>query len=319
MRRNRAGRTGAGKAVLLALAVLAALVWSEATLASPLNWLRLHALLCGGVVAVAMAVLTARRRALKRAEFAQSWLAAVPIDAWTARCEALLIETGPAIAAVGLLTVAAISYTLVLSITKSAEVFAPFAVWATLSGGVAVGVLGSFLMPPPKPPDLPPGSRYVPHRKLRAAATVRPSLSALGAWPIRQAFAWAQPKTVSRAVVPILVMMPLGTTADAAMVVIAVCGIFGALVLVWFGVISAGHSMRRWLAPLPVRWNEVTRAILLPTCALVGVAGALEAVLLLAANLSYRTAVEVGACMAVLGCLTLSASFIWTLSRVERR
>ena len=92
---------------------------------------RLHGLLCAGLAAVASAVLIARRRALKRAEFASSWLAAVPVSASTARWESLLIETLPAIAAIGLLTIAAIA-TLMLSFARSSELFAPLALWAYL-------------------------------------------------------------------------------------------------------------------------------------------------------------------------------------------
>ena len=322
IRRNRRVRAGVSPAgvVLLSLTVLTALFWVEAEVAPPLKWLRLHGLLCGGLAAVATAVLIARRRALKRAEFARSWLAAVPVRASTARWESLLIETLPALSAIGLLTVASISYALVLLIAKSADIFAPFAVWLTLSGGIALGVLGSFLVPQPKPVDLPPGSRYVPHQKLRRAAPIHPSLSALGSWPIRQAFAWAQPKVVARAMIPILVMMPLGTMADAAMVAIAMFATVGALLLVCSAVISASRLAWRWLAPVPVRSGEVIRAFLLPTCAVVVAAGIIEALLLLLFNVSYVTSAEVGACTAVAGCLTASAGLIWNwrLSRVAR-
>jgi len=308
-RRTRAGvKTSA---VLLSLGVLIALFWMEATVAPPLKWLRLHGLLCAGIAAIASAVMIARRRALKRAELARSWLAAVPVSASTARWESLLFETLPAIAVIGLLTIACISYALVLFIAKSAEIFAPFAVWAYLSGGIALGMIGSFLAPQPKPVDLPPGSRYVPHRKLKRAAKFRPALSALGSWPIRQAFAWAQPKIVSRATLPILVIMPMGTTADSAMVVIAVFGIIGVLLLVCSGVISASRLARRWLAPLSVRSGEVIRAFLLPACAVIVAASAIEALLLLVVNVSYRTSAEVGAWTAVVGCVTVSAGLIW--------
>jgi hypothetical protein len=322
IRRNRRARAGVSPAgvVLLSLTVLIALFWVEAAVAPPLKWLRLHGLLCGGLAAVASAMLIARRRAIKRAEFARSWLAAVPVSASTARWESLLIESLPAIAAIGLLTVASISYALVLLIAKRAEIFAPFAVWSTLSGGIALGVLGSFLVPQPKPVDLPPGSRYVPHPKLRRAAIIRRSLSALGSWPIRQAFAWAQPKVVARALIPVLVMMPLGTMADAAMVAIALFGTIGALLLVCSAVISASRSARRWLAPLPVRSGDVIRAFLLPTCAVIVAAGAIEALLLLLFEVSYGTSAEVGACTAVVGCLTAGAGLFWnwSLSQVAR-
>lgn len=316
-RRARARISPAG-AVCLSLGALSALFWLEAAVAPPLNWLRSHALLCAGLAAIASAVLIARRRALKRAEFARSWLAAIPVSAATARWESLLIETLPALAAIGLLGIAGISYALVLLIAKSADVIAPITVWATLSGGIAAGVPGSFLVPQPKPVDLPPGSRYVPHPKLKRAAKFRPSLRALGSWPIRQAFAWAQPKIVARAAIPILLIMPMGTTADAAMVAIALSAAIGALLLVCSAVVSASRSARRWLAPLPVRPGEVMRAFLLPACAVIVGASVIEALLLLLFNVSYGVSAEVGAFTAVLGCLTASAGLIWNARQRTR-
>jgi hypothetical protein len=307
--RTRAGVNAS--VTLLSLGALIVLLWAEATVAPPLKWLRLHGLLCAGVAAVVSAMLIARRRALNRAEFARSWLASVPVSASTARWESLLIDALPAIAAIGLLTIAAVSYALVLLIAKSAEISALFAVWACFCGGSALGVPGSFLVPQPRPVDLPPGSRYVPHQKLRAAAKIRPSLSALGSWPIRQAFAWAQPKIVSRALIPILIMMPLGTTADTAMVAIALFGTLCALFLVCSAVISASRLARRWLAPLPVRSGDLIRAFLLPAGAVIVAAGAIEALLLLVFNVSYRASAEIGVCTAALGCLTAGGGFAW--------
>jgi hypothetical protein len=309
-RRTRAG-ISATSAVLLCLGVLIALFWVEAVVAPSLKWLRLHGLLCAGLAAIVSAVLIARRRALKRTDFSRSWLAAVPVRAASARWESLLIETLPAIAAIALLSIASVSYALVLLIAGSDAVFAPFAVWAILSGGIVAGVIGSFLIPQPKAVDLPPGSRYVPHPKLPRAARIRPSLSALGSWPIRQAFAWAQPKIVSRTIIPILVMMPLGTTADAAMVAIGLFGIVCVLLLVCSAVISASRLARGWLAPLPVRSGEVIRTFLSRACVVIVAASAIEALLLLVFNVSYRSSAEVGACMAILGCLTLSGGLIW--------
>jgi hypothetical protein len=305
---------------MLSVGVLVALFWVEAAVAPPLKWLRLHGMLCAGLATIASALLIARRRALKRAEFARSWLAAVPVGVATARWESLFIEILPAIAAIGLLTIASISYMLVLVITKSADIIAPIAVWVYLCGGIALGVAGSFLVPQPKPVDLPPGSRYVPHPKSTRAAKFQPSLSALGSWPIRQAFAWAQPKIVSRAIIPILIMMPLGTTADAAMVAIGIFAMIGGLLLVWSGVISASRFARRWLAPLPVRSAEVIRTFLLPACAVIVAASAMEALLLSVLNVSYRVSAEVGAWTAGLGCATVSGALIWNwgLSAIAR-
>lgn len=315
IRRNRlAGSEVKTAAILLCLGMLIALIWAERdSAAAALAWLRLHGLLCGTVAAVASAVLTARRRALKRAEFARSWLAAVPVRVSAARWESLVIETLPAIAAIGVIAITGLAFVLASAFAHRAEIFSALAVGASLSGGIAFGIIGSYLVPQPKPVILPPGSRYVPHQRVRRAAAVHCSLGALGLWPLRQMFAWAHPKIVARASIPILVLMPMGTTAHAAMVAIALCGIGGALLLLCSAAISASRAARNWLAPLPARTASVVRAFLLPTCGVIAAAGVVEASLLLAFNVSYRTSAGVGACTAVIGCLTVGGAMVWNL------
>jgi hypothetical protein len=308
-------------AVSLCLGILVALFWAERDSVGPvLKWLRLHGLLCAVLAAIGSAFLVARRRALKRAEYARSWLAAVPVRSSTARWESLAIETLPAIAAIGVLGVLSLACVLLPALAGAnmpssgrAVVFTPVAIAAYLGGGIAAGIVGSFLVPQPKPVILPPGSRYVPHKRVRRDQGVRPSLRALGAWPVRQMFAWAQPKIVSRASIPILVMMPMGTTADAAMVAIALAGTLGALLLLWSAVIFASRAARGWLAPLPARRGVVIRAFLLPVCAVIVAAGAIEALLLLVLNVSYRASALLSAGTALIGCLTVGAALVWNL------
>jgi hypothetical protein len=310
IRRNRSSGAKMRERILAAagFGVMIALMWAERdVVAQALTWLRLHGLVCGGLAAIASAFQVARRRVLKREEFGRSWLAAVPIRAATARWEALIIETLSATVALAALTVLAASMGLVLAFAGDGHRAPLFAVWATLSAGVAVGVVVSYAMPTPKPIDLPPGSRYVPHNKAHRAAKIRPSLAALGAWPVRQMFAWAQPKMVARATVPILVMMPMGTTADDAMGAIAVFGVTGALMLLCMAATRVSHRVRRWMAPLPVRSGLAMRAFLRPTFGVIAAAGAVEGLLLLAFGVSYRAAVAAGLGTTVIGCLaTLS-------------
>jgi hypothetical protein len=128
-------------------------------------------------------------------------------------------------------------------------------------------------------------------------------------------FAWAQPKIVSRALIPILIMMPMGTTADAAMVVIAMFGTLGALLLLWSAAILASRAARSWLAPLPARPGAVIRAFLLPVCAVIVAASAIEALLLLVFSVSYRTSALLSACTAAIGCLTVGGAVVWNLRR----
>jgi hypothetical protein len=297
--------------------VMIALMWAERDLlARTLIWLRPHGLVCGGLAAIASAFQVARRRVLKRGEFARSWLAAVPIRSSTARWEALIIETFPAIAGLVAVTAFVLSMGLVLAFAGGGQSAPLFAVWATLSAGVAIGVVVSYGMPTPKPVDLPPGSRYVPHNKARRTARIRPSLAALGAWPVRQMFAWAQPKMVARATLPILVMMPMGTTADAAMGVIAVFGVNGALVLLCMAAARLSHLVHRWVAPLPVRTGVVMRAFLLPTFGVMVGASAVEGLLLLAFGASPHVSAAAGLGTAVIGLLATSTGAL--LGRARR-
>ena len=313
IRRNRRAqvtRTGFMIAVVLAVALLAMFIVARRTLGDSLSWLRLHGVLCAGLAACLSAVAVAQRRTLKRAEFARSWLAAVPVKPVVARWEAFLIETLPASAAVAALFLAAVLAVPVLAFRR-AGIEALGVVWAYVSGGIALGLGISFLIPRPKPIDLPPGSRYVPKARVHRAAAIRPSLSALGLWPIRQMFAWLQPKLVARAIIPILVMMPLGTTADDAMIVIALFGLCGAMSLLWSAAMAVSGAARRWLAPLPVRAAAVFRAFLLPAWGAIAASCAIVTLLLLVVNVSYRLAAEIGAGAAVIGCVSIGGVLLW--------
>jgi hypothetical protein len=310
MWRNRGTRAKVGGtlALLLCGALVAACSLERDAIAPALDALRRHGYVCSGMAAAFSAILVARRRALERALFLRSWLAAVPVRSVTARWEAFLIETFPASAALAVIAILALIAA--VAIARLGDVVA---LWADLSGGVVLGIIIGYLIPAPKPVDLPPGSRYVPHRQVRKSTPIRPSLKALGQWPIRRMFAWAQPKAVARATIPILVMMPLGTMADTAMVVIALFAVVGALLLLWSAAISVSRLAARWLAPLPVRASAVVRAFLLPAYAFIAGASATEALLLVVFDVSYRGAVTVGASTAVIGCLLFGGALLWNV------
>jgi hypothetical protein len=309
-RRAQFTRTGCVIAIALVVFLLAIFIVERRALGDSLSWLRRHGVLCAGLAAFLSAAAVAQRRTLMRAQFARSWLAAVPVKRGAARWEAFLIETLPASAAVAALFVGAVLAVPALAL-QPAGVTALGVVLAYLSGGIVLGVSVSFLMPRPKPLDLPPGSRYVPKPRVNRAAAVRPSLSALGLWPIRQMFAWLQPKLVARAVIPILVMMPMGTTAADAMIVIALFGLLGAMTLLCSAALAVGRAARRWLAPLPLRAAAVFRASLLPACGVIAGSCAIVTLLLLVVNVSYRVAAEIAASAAVAGCLCIGGVLLW--------
>jgi hypothetical protein len=313
--RNRGARNKLDKAAIafLSLIAAAAILILERRSLPALHWLQANALWGGVLAAFFSAVGVAQRRALKRTQFSRSWLAALPVRTGTARREAFFIETLPAAAAIATLCVLAALASLLPAFDPSLKFSAIFLVWAYLCGGVLLGVALSFLIPVPKPMDLPPGSRYVPKPKIIRAALIRPSLLSLGGWPIRQMFAWAQPKVVARALIPVLVMMPLGTKADDAMIAIALFGVLFAMVLLSGAVISVSRAAVRWLAPAPVRESALIRAVLLPASGLIAAGGVMEVLLLMVFNVSFRTSAIVGAITALMGCMTLAVALLWRM------
>jgi hypothetical protein len=320
IRLNRSSQLKTRRRIIAAagFGVMIALMWVQRdAVAYALTWVRLHSLVCGGLAAVASAIQVGRRRVLKRQEFARSWLAAVPTRRLQARWEALIIETLPATTALVVLTVLGLSAGLVLAFAGGRQSGALFSVWATLGVGVAIGVVVGYAMPTPKPVDSPPGSRYVPHHNANRAAKIRPSLAALGALPVRQMFAWAQPKMVARATVPILLMMPMGTNADVAMGAIAVFGVNGALVLLCMAAIRLSDRVRRWMAPLPARPGVLTRTFLLPTFAVLVGASAFEGLLLLAFGVSYHSSAAIALGTAVIGCVTTLIGVLLSRTRLR--
>ena len=315
IRRNRAVPQRLVPPILLGLGGLLALVllyaerdWVEESV----KWLRQQILAATGLAIIASAIATARRRVSKRAEFARSWLAALPVRASIAGWETLFIETLPAVAAVGALTGVYLAVTVVAAFTPAHGDGSASLVWAALSGGVMLGAFLSYGIPNPKPIDFPPGSRYVPHRRVAKAAAVRPSLKPLGLWPLRLMFARAQPKLVARAILPILVLMPLGTLAADAMVIIAFYMVGGALLLLIPAAISVSGLSARWMAPLPVRGFAVTRAVLIPTLIAIVGASAAEGLFLFAIGASLRASAIAGSVLAGAGCLlTMTAARLW--------
>jgi hypothetical protein len=293
-------------AAVCGVALFAALLAGEREPAGRmLEWLRPHIFAAAILAALSSAVMVARRRALTRIEFTRSWLAALPIKSSTARWEALLIDMVPAAAAVAALAAIFCTAAIVLGFASGSGSNSALRICAAMSCGVIFGAILSFTIPVPKPADLPPGSRYVPHPRARRSTALRPSLKALGIWPVRQMFARAQPKMVSRALMPILVMMPLGSTADTAMVVVGLFLSIGALSLLIPAAASVGAQLHRWLAPLPLRAGTVLRACIGPSLAVIVGASAVSAWLLSLLGVADSAATAIGACLAV-SCASLA-------------
>ncbi len=218
------------------------------------QYLHRHVLLLAGIAAFVACVLVARRRSLKRTQASRSWTAALPVQPSIAAWEALLIEVAPALVMAGAVIVAFA----IASLWVAAAIFTGLEITA----GIVVGTLVSYCMPAPKAVVLSPGSRYVPHRRGVQAPVPQGSLSALGTWPLRQMFASARPKAVARATLPMLLIMPMGATADSAMLILAILGVTGALLLLVSSTMAVGAWAARWVQPLPLSDGVLLRVLL---------------------------------------------------------
>jgi hypothetical protein len=271
-------RTPARTDVLYAFAVAttwllaaAAMLSAPDSFSSLLARLARHPVLLGLAAGLAAASLTARRRALIKSEAPRSWLAAVPVAPLVARVESLAITLAPVIwvsAAVTLLFLTAATAALAEPLPMSHLTAAYGAVMA----GLGLGTLVSYLMPSARPEVLPPGSRYVPKSGGRRARPLEPSLAPLGIWAVRHVFASARPEAVARATIPILVLMPLGTFADAAMLVLAIAAVAAAMLMLIVATIKVYASSASWLRPLPVRRASLARHVVLRPLAAFGIA-----------------------------------------------
>jgi hypothetical protein len=188
-----------------------------------------------------------------------------------------------------------------------ARIPAPIITWAATTGGVLLGAGLSYLLPRARQEEIYESSRYVPHRRRVETPIPTGSLSGLGSWPVRQMFASARPKTVARAMIPILLSVPLGSTAADAMLVIGVLTAIGALVLLIAAAISVNAKASRWLKPLPIRSGALALRTLIPTFAFMLCATAIESWLL------WVLRSPVARCIAI-GVLTLVISTIFTFA-----
>jgi hypothetical protein len=268
-RRGAAARRAYTVALTLFIAwTLAASVYfqtdREAALAT-LAWLPRHILFLAGISAFAAGILVSRRRALNKKEALRSWTAALPMKRSTGKWQAIAIESSPALTMVSLLA-AAFGGLSVIALFH-ADTPAPISAWGAMTGGVVLGTALSYWMPAPKEEELYEGSRYVPHQRRAATPIPKASFSALGSWPVRQMFASARPKAVARASLPIILLMPMGSTADVAMLVMGLSVAVGALVLLGTSVVSVSAKAARWLRPVPVGSGLLARRLLMRTLA----------------------------------------------------
>jgi hypothetical protein len=259
----------------------------------------------------------ARRREALAARAAHSWLAALPLAAGMRRLEAATLQLAP----LALLLIAAGAAYLLVRWRFAGGGIGPAALDAVgrslLSGALAGAAVGG-AWPLPKPQFPPPGSRYVPPRAASARRGFR-GAEWLGHWPVRRSFAFAQPKTLSRTVLPLLILMPMGTSAAAALLAVALLGGMTAAVFVVASLLSVTGEAGRWLQPLPIAAGRLARLLWPRSLAVLGGIGALTGWLAWVGTLALPRAILLGVALpAAAGAVAVVGGVI-ALRRAERR
>jgi hypothetical protein len=217
--------------------------------------------ICAGVVS---ALVVSRERGIRAARADRSWAAALPVGVNAQRIEMWVLPLVPVAGAMLLLSSVGLLTCTVLGLAGFA--LRPcIAVCGALLTGAAAGA-GVRLAIPASTPETPhPDSRYVPHRVTRGRRPA-PSLAALGIWPIRRMFTLLQPKLAARTLLPVLLMVPLGSTAADAMIWIGAFGLAAALAAVGTSVLWVRRAAVSWLRPLPLSSSRVGQAVASRAC-----------------------------------------------------
>lgn len=305
-RGRRRRRRGLLAALALSIAWMAAvLIYVHANRAAVISTLSWHTLFWATITAIVAGVLVSRRRALNQIAASRSWTAALPVERSTVKWQAIAVESVPAFVLAGVLAVMFGSLSMIALV--DAGISAPIITWAATTGGVVLGAGLSYMLPSARPEEVYESSRYVPHRRRAETPIPIGSLSALGSWPVRQMFASARPKTIARAMIPILLSVPLGSTAADVMLAIGLLIAIGALVLLVAAAISVSARASRWLKPLPLGSGLLARTTLIPALAFMFCTTAIESWLI------WVLGSSVGRCITT-GVLTLVASAIFAVT-----
>jgi hypothetical protein len=319
-RRRRSTRDSClllGLMVLTAIIMLAPLWLLEFHQAPVLITMHRHRLFLAGLAALFAAVLISRRRASLNEAAKRSWLAALPTPKAIARWERVVIETAPSLGLIGMLMTASTIAWVFIGANAGIAPIDVAAIGFEIAVGIAAGTLLCYCVPMQETARLPPGSRYVPHRSVKRSMPVA-SLASLGWWPVRHLFANARPKTVARAAIPILLTMPMGTSADVGMLVIAIGAAGGALILLVIAVHAVSGASRRWLLPLPLPAARLVRRVLGRPLAVILVFTWLIAWLLWLMGASLRQSAVAGLALMIAGVFFAVAASVAAVHRSAR-
>ena len=282
------------------------------------RWLGRHDLLWASIFAVASGALVLRRRSLNRIAYRHSWTAALPVKRSTNRWQWIAMESAPVALLLGFLALMFGTATAIGIVDASLPV--PLITCAAAAGGVTLGAVLGHLMPLTRQEDGYEASRYVPHRRGVETPAPTGSLGALGSWPLRQLFASARPKTLARAMIPVLLSVPLGSAAADTMLAVGLLAAIGALVLLTTATISVSAAAFRWLTPVPLAPRVLARRVAGPPLAVVVLLTSIESWLTWVLGSTIARCLLIGMLMAAAcAILTMGGSLLAVHPRRQAR
>ncbi len=237
LRRSRA-RTGSIAALLIGACWA---VLGLPAVGAVLGWFADHEVLTGTISASFFALPLVRRKSRLHARTCASWLAALPVSAPVPpRALGALLRLFPLLALAGLAWLGGR-----IEALAAAHLIAASALGAL--AGLAVGAIVSRALGLGAE-----GSQYATQRPARACWAEAPSLRPLSYWPLARGRIFSRPKSLSRVSLLAALCLPLGTSGQLALVVLAACMAAYSIVLLSLAATRVAFEAARWLAPTGV-------------------------------------------------------------------
>jgi hypothetical protein len=236
--RRSPARTGSIAALLIGAC---AAVLGFPAIGAVLAWFAAHGVLTGTISAGLFALPLMRRKSRLLASTSASWLAALPVSApLSPRALGALLRLLPLLALAGLAWAGGR-----IEAAAAAHLIGAAALGAL--AGVAVGAIVSRALGLGAP-----GSQYASLRRARARWAEAPSLRPLSYWPVARGRIFSRPKSLARVALLVALCLPLGTSGELALVVLAACLAAYGLVLLSLAAARVAFEAARWLAPTGV-------------------------------------------------------------------
>ena len=203
-----------------------------------LAWFAAHEVLTGTISASFFALPLMRRKSRRLARASASWLAALPVSTPVppralgalARLVLLLALAGLAWLG-GRIEAPAEAHLITASVLGA---LAGLAVGTIVSRALGLGTQGS---------------QYATLRQARACWAEAPSLRPLSYWPVARGRIFGRPKSLSRVALLAALCLPLDTSGQLALVVLAACLAAYSIVSLSHAAAGVAFEAARWLAP----------------------------------------------------------------------